>query len=93
MVRAKYSRAHKAATRLYAAELDRKDSGMSSRQVEASIKKKYEVGPSHAMIYNYKVKCGNINVLLLKRGPEGNILALAYKSLCAAFASLILMHS
>ncbi len=86
---AKYSQAHKAATRLYTTELDRKDGGMSSRQVKASIKKKYGVGPRHATIHNYVVKRGNINVSPSKRGPEGNILALAYKSLCAAFASFI----
>jgi hypothetical protein len=86
---AKYSRAHKTATRLYAAELDRKDGGMSSRQVKASIKKKYGVGPSHATFHNYVMKHGDINVSPAKRGPEGNILALAYKSLCAACASFM----
>ncbi len=79
LVWVKYSRAHKAATKLYATELDRKDEGMSSRQVEASIKKKYGVGPSHVPIHNYVVKRSNINVLPSKRGSEGNILALAYK--------------
>jgi hypothetical protein len=35
----KYSRAHKAATKLYAAELEKGEKGMSSRKVEAAIKK------------------------------------------------------
>ena len=70
---AKYSQVHKAATRLYAVELDRKDGGMSSRLVKGSIKKKYGVGPSHATIHNYVVRHGNINVSPSKRGPEGNI--------------------
>ena len=89
LARAKFSRAHKAATRLYAAQLDREEGGMSSRQVEAFIKKKYGVGPSHATIHHYVVKRGDINVSPAKRGPEGNISAIAYKSLCAAFASFM----
>ena len=37
--KAKYSRVHKAATKLYAAELEKGEDGMSSREVEAVIKK------------------------------------------------------
>ncbi len=37
--KAKFSRAHKAATKLYAAELEKGEDGMSSRKVEAVIKK------------------------------------------------------
>ncbi len=51
--KAKYSRAHKAATKLYSAELDKGEKGMSSRKVEGVIKKKYKgVGPSHATIHH-----------------------------------------
>ena len=59
------------------------------RQVEASIKKKYGVGPSHATIHNYVVRHGNINLLPSKSGPDGNISALAYMLLCAAFVSFM----
>ena len=37
--KAKYSRAHKAATKLYAAELGKGEKGMLSRKVKAAIKK------------------------------------------------------
>ena len=37
--KAKYSRAHKAATKLYAAELKKGEKGMSLRKVEVAIKK------------------------------------------------------
>jgi hypothetical protein len=40
--KAKFSRAHKAATKLYTAELSKGEDGMSSRKVEAVIKKKYK---------------------------------------------------
>ena len=45
--KAKFSQAHKAATKLYAAELSKGEDGMSSRKVEAVIKKKYKgFGPA-----------------------------------------------
>ena len=37
--KAKYSREHKAATKLYAAELEKGEDGMSSRKVKSVIKK------------------------------------------------------
>ncbi len=37
--KSKFSRAHKAATKLYAAELEKGEDGMSLRKVEAVIKK------------------------------------------------------
>ncbi len=63
---------------------------MSSRKVEAVIKKKDKgVGPSHATIHHNVVNLGTINVSPQKRGPTGNIPALAYKLLCAGFAKFI----
>ena len=88
--KAKFSRAHKAATKLYAAELSKGDDGMSSRKVEAVIKKKYKgVGPSHATIHHYVVTKGEIGMSPQKRGPIGHIPVVAYKSLCAGFATFI----
>jgi hypothetical protein len=40
--KAKFSQAHKAATKLYAAELEKGEDGMLSRKVKAVIKKKYK---------------------------------------------------
>ena len=89
--KAKFSQAHKAATKLYAAELSKgEQDGMSSRKVEAVIKKKYKgVGPSHATIHHYVVTKGEIGTSPQKRGPSGHIPAVAYKSLCAGFATFL----
>ena len=88
--KAKYSQAHKAATKLYAAELEKGEKGMSSRKVEAAIKKKDNgVGPSHATIIHYVVTKGEVNTSPQKRGPIGHIPALTYKSLCAGFATFM----
>ena len=38
--KAKYSRVHKAATKLYAVESEKGEKGISTRKVEAAIKKK-----------------------------------------------------
>ncbi len=85
-----YSRVHKAATKLYSTKLDKGEKGMSSRKVEAVIKKKYKgVGPSHATIHHYVVNLGAINVSPQKRGPMGKIPALAYESLCAGFVTFL----
>ena len=63
---------------------------MSSRKVEAAIKKKYNgVGPSHATNIHYVVTKGEVNTSPQKRGPIGHIPALTYKSLCAGFATFM----
>ncbi len=88
--KAKYSQAHKAAKKLYSAKLDKGEKGMSSRKVEAVIKKKYKgVDSSHATIHHYVVNLGAINVSPQKRGPIGKISALTYKLLCSGFVMFL----
>ncbi len=88
--KAKYSQAHKAATKLYSAELDKGEKGMSSRKVRVVILKKYKgVGSSHATIYHYVVNLGTINVSPQKKGPMGKMPTLAYKLLCAGFVTFL----
>ena len=58
------------------------------RKVEAAIKSKHNgYGPSLSTIYHYVVNLGLIGMSPCKPGPKGNIPALMYKSLCAAFGS------
>jgi hypothetical protein len=84
--RAKFSQAHKAATKLYAAEWEKGEDGMSSRMVT----KKYKgVGPSHATIHHYVVTIGEIGASPQKRGPIRHIPAVAFKSLCAGFTTFL----
>ncbi len=47
------------------------------------------VGLSHATIHHYVVKNSKVNMSPQKRGPIGHIPALAYKSLCAGFATFM----
>ena len=83
--KAKFSRALKAATKLFTSKRE-KENSMLTRQVAAMIKKKYKgVGPSHATINHYVVNLGLIGVSPLKTGPKGNIPLPDYKALCAAF--------
>ncbi len=84
----KYSRVHKAATKLYTTELDKGKEGMSSRKVDAAIKKKYTgVGPSDASIHHYVVNRGEINM-----SPQRSNLTYCgacNKSLCAGFVTFM----
>ena len=58
------------------------------RKVEKAIKSKHNgYGPSSSTIHHYVVNLGLVGMSPRKPGPKGNIPALMYKSLCAAFGS------
>ena len=82
------SDAHKAAVRLFHAEKQKPDGGMSIRMVYDAITAKYETCPSIATISRY-AKQGLINASPLRTGPLGHISAVAYKFLCQAYKSLV----
>ena len=76
---------HKQATLLYADERA-KEGGMSVRQVANKIRSENNGdGPSSSTIYKYVVDLKMIGVSPLKKGPEGKVSAMDYKSLCMAF--------
>ena len=84
----RFAKAHKAATVLYDKELKKSEGGMSVRKVAEHIKSKHNgIGPSSSTIHHYVVNLGLVGLSPRKFGPEGNIPALMYKSLCAAFGS------
>ena len=82
------SDAHKAAVRLFHAEKQKPDGGMSIRMVYDAITAKYETCPSIATISRY-AKQGLINASPMRTGPLGHISAVAYKFLCQACKSLV----
>ena len=82
------SEAHKAAVRLFHAEKQKPDGGMSIRMVYDAITAKYETCPSIAAISRY-TKQGLINASPMRTGPIGHISAVAYKFLCQAYKSLV----
>ena len=82
------SEAHKAAVRLFHAEKQKPDGGMSIRMVYDAITAKYETCPSIATISRY-TKQGLINASPMRTGPLGHISAVAYKFLCQAYKSLV----
>ena len=81
---------HKVAMRLFDAEKKKPD-GMSIRQVHNVITSKYETCPSIATTSRYVVH-GLVNVSPMKMGPKGHVLAQAYKNLCQAYSSLVLIN-
>ena len=85
-----YKAAHKAATVLYALERSKEGGGMTVRQVEAIVKKKFHgIGPSKSTIQHYVVDLKIKGESPKKRGPVGYISQVAYKALCVAFASML----
>jgi len=86
----KYKKAHKEATVLYDKERPIEKGGLSVRKVEEIVKAKHKgFGPSRSTIHHYVVDLGLVGMSPLKPGPEGNIPALIYKSLCMAYGSFL----
>ena len=82
-----YKASHKAATALYDQERKKGDDGMTVRMVAEKIKSQFGVGPSASAIHHYVKNLNRVGESPLKMGNGGNIEAVAYKALCAAFAS------
>ena len=81
-------RAFKRATRWYAQEKD-KPGGLSSRQIEAKVKREYDgVGPHAATIRRY-VNANLAGMSPLKIGVKGDLPPCVFKSLCVAFESFV----
>jgi hypothetical protein len=81
-------RAFKRATRWYIQEKD-KPGGLSSRQIEAKVKREYDgVGPHAATIRRY-VNTNIAGMSLLKIGVKGDLPPCVFKSLCVAFESFV----
>ena len=86
--RVEYKIAHKTATLKFDEERNKKEGGLSVRQVAEKIKTKFNgVGPSASTIHHYVVNLGLVGVSPLKMGPEGSIPQLQYKALCTAVSS------
>jgi hypothetical protein len=84
------SDALKDAVRLYAQEKAKPD-GLSLRQVQEKIMKKYSVNIHYSTISRY-VKEGLVGASPKKMGPPGHISKANYKLLCAALSSFIPMN-
>lgn len=71
---------------MYVKERHIEKGGLSVRKVEEIVKAKHKgFGPSRSTIHHYVVDLGLVGMSPLKPGPEGNIPALIYKSLCMAY--------
>jgi hypothetical protein len=79
--------AHKEAVRLYLKEKE-KPGGMSLRQVQDHIAKKYSVTVHYSTISRYANE-GLLNALPKKMGPAGKFAKSTYKLLCDALSSFI----
>ena len=82
--------AHKEAVRLYLQERAKPEGGMSLRQVQDRIKKKYSVTVHYSSICRY----ANEGLIASPKqmGPPGTIAKANYKVLCAALSSFIPMN-
>ena len=58
-------------------------------KVAKMIKSQFGTGPSTTTIYHYVANLDHVGLLPLNRGSHGEILTIAYKALCMAFASFI----
>jgi hypothetical protein len=81
------SDAHKEAVRLYLKERE-KPGGMSLRQVQDEIAKKYSITVNYSPISRY-ANAGLLNVSPKKKGPAGTFAQSTYKLLCDALSSFI----
>ncbi len=82
--------AHKEAVRLYLQERAIPEGGMSLRQVQDQIKKKYSVTVHYSSICRYANK--GLIASPKQMGPPGTIAKANYKLLCAALSSFIPMN-
>ena len=82
-------RAHKRATSWYAKEKE-KENGLAAETISKKVKEEFDGhGPSARTIQRYVNDLGIAGNSPLKRGPNGNIPAWAYSSLCTAFESFV----
>ncbi len=79
-----YNTAFKRATIMYAREKEKRETGMSARNVVDLIKNNCKVQLCPRTIQK-KVKEGAIESSPLRRGPSGNIPEHHYRNLCVAF--------